>query len=224
MLNRMSRGVSAGLLALALCAHAEGEPASPAPGSRTPITNVTFVALDTETTGFDPVKDRVVEIGAVKFKGGEIIGQQSWLVNPGMAIPYWAGRVHGISDEMVAREPGFREVYPEFEAFIAGSVLLAHNARFDLAFIREEAKRNGLKAPVNDVIDSLPLFRKWFPDSEKHSLEGLSEHLKIGDEGFHRALADSMQLYRILELGLEQQKKVTTLGTLEKSAGGPLHF
>ncbi len=194
------------------------------PGKRTRVENVEFVAFDTETTGFSPEKDRIVEVGAVKFKNGEIIEKKTWLINPERPIPYWAKRVHGIDDKMVADEPTFEEIYPEFQEFIDGTVLIAHNARFDISFLEEELKRCGMKEPKNEVVDSLPLFRSWFEDASSFSLEGLALHLKIREGGFHRALADSMFIYWILERGMEDQAKVKTLGNLEKAAGGPLNF
>ena len=188
------------------------------PGSRTSITNVTFVAFDTETTGVNQATDRIVEIGAVKFRNGKVLEQKSWLVNPERDIPYWANRVHGITDKMVENERTFPEVYPEFKSFIEGCVLLAHNARFDVTFMENSLERSNQRRPKNPVIDSLPLFRKWFPDSDSHTLEGLAMHLEIDGVQFHRAMADSMFIYLILEKGLAAQD-VRTLGSLQKAAG-----
>jgi DNA polymerase III epsilon subunit family exonuclease len=194
------------------------------PGKRTRLQNVIFVAFDTETTGFSPEKDRIVEIGAVKFKGGEVIEKASWLVNPKRKIPYWARRVHGIDDQMVQNEPTFKEVFPEFATFVEGSVLIAHNARFDISFISEETKRSGYKSPPNEVIDSLVLFKAWFPASESFSLQALAEHVKLDACGFHRAMADSMYIYSIFGMGSAQDDEVKTLGSLQKKAGGALQF
>lgn len=191
----------------------------PLPGKRTSLSHVTFVAFDTETTGFSPSKDRIVEVGAVKFRNGVILEEKNWLINPKRSIPYWAKRVHGITDEMVKDKPGFAEVYPEFREFIGGSVLLAHNAGFDVTFLTESIQRDELKKPKNRVIDSLTLFRGWFPDSESFSLEALADHLDIKGAGFHRALADSMYIYAILNAGLSSREaKIQTLGDLEKHA------
>ena len=197
---------------------------APLPGKQSSLNSVTFVAFDTETTGFSPENERVVEIGVVKFKDGDILERKSWLVNPGRKIPPHARRVHGISDEMVANQPTFKEAYPNFEAFIEGSVLLAHNARFDISFIREETRRNDLTPPANEVIDSLTLFRRWFPDSESHSLEGLAKYLKLGTNGLHRAVADSMVIYQILSEGKGKHPATRTLGDLQQSAGGVRKF
>jgi len=198
--------------------------APPRPGMEASLSNVTFVAFDTETTGFSGANDRVVEIGVIKFKDGHVLERKSWLVNPGRKIPSYTLKVHGISDDMVANEPTFKEAYPKFKAFIEGSVLLAHNARFDISFIREEALRNDLSPPPNEVIDSLSLFRKWFPNAESHSLEGLAEHLELEPNEFHRAVADSMMIYEILSVGMRRNPTTRTLGELQKSAGGAMKF
>jgi DNA polymerase III subunit alpha, Gram-positive type len=199
-----------------------GTPA--APGRHTPVAEVVFVAFDTETTGFSPAHDRIVEIGAVKFKGGNVLERRSWLVNPGRAIPYWAERVHGIRDEMVADQPPYEQVHPAFLAFIDGAVLLAHNARFDLAFIGAEARRRGLPLPENPVLDTLPLFRTWFPGAESYALEGLVQFLATEEGTFHRAEGDAMHIVSLVQEGLSRHPEVTTLRDLERAAGGKKGF
>lgn len=220
---RCAAAVLAALVA-ASGARAAGPRPAPGPEDQTDLGQAVFVAFDIETTGFDPVQDRVVEIGAVKFKGTNVIAQKSWLINPGRSIPHWAERVHGITDAMVAGQPAFSRVHPEFLAFIAGTTLLAHNARFDLAFIRAEAERNQLAVPANEVIDSLRLFRTWFPEAGSHSLAALAQHLAIDDEGLHRAIADTVCLFRILQAGLARHGPLDTPVSLKKAAGGTLRF
>jgi len=195
------------------------------PELTTGVSDITFVAFDTETTGLSPYRDRVVEIGVAKYRAGRIVEEKSWLINPGRNIPYWAERVHGITTAMVKSQPTFREVYPEFRDFVDGCVLLAHNARFDIGFIREEIERNKGKLPQNIVIDSLSLFRNWYPDSKSHSLEALVEHTKVKDnKKFHRAQADSRYLALILEEGLQKHPETESLADLCKAAGGGLDF
>lgn len=125
---------------------------------------------------------------------------------------------------MIADQPVFEDIYEEFADFIRGSVLIAHSAPFDISFLSEEAARSNLKAPPNEVIDSLVLFRNWFPGSESYSLEGLADHLNIKGKGFHRALADSMYIYWILDRGRAKNDEVNTLRALQKAAGGALEF
>lgn len=195
------------------------------PTPRTALTNVTFVAFDLETTGFSPDDDRIVEIGAVKFRNGEMVASTNWLVNPGRPVPFQAFRVHNISDDALKDQPPFEDVYPKFAAFIDGCVVMAHNARFDVSFISESLKRLDMDPPNNTVIDSLPVFRRWFPDATSHSLEGLAFHLNLRGDGFHRATADSAYIFLILKKGL-RTRELRTLGELEKEAGsaGTLRF
>ena len=155
------------------------------------LPKTTFVAFDVETTGFSGKKGRIVEIGVVKFRGGEVIDQQSWLVNPGIPISPMSQRVHGITDDMVSGAPAFKEVYAEFASFIGDSVLIAHNASFDIRFIETETRRHELEPPVNQVIDTLKLSRKRHPELKRHGLESLSKHFKLGEVAFHRGLVDA---------------------------------
>ncbi|MBU0678256.1 MAG: 3'-5' exonuclease [Verrucomicrobia bacterium] len=188
------------------------------------ISNVTFVAFDTETTGLSAKNESIVELAVVKYRNGEIVEKKNWLMNPGRPIPYWARRVHGISNEMVKDKPSFAEIYPEFLEFIKGSVLIAHNAHFDISFLNEEIERAGLKQPANAVIDSLGLFRNWYPELKSHKLAAIATHVSVNDGGFHRALADSVYVALILDDGLKHRKNDTLLKDLYADSGGPMKF
>lgn len=211
------------LLALSLPAAAPAAEVE-APGRRTPIDEVVFVAFDTETTGFSHEKDRIVELGLVRFQAGKILESRTWLVNPGRNIPHWAERVHHINDDMVADQPGFEEVYPAFLAALEGAVLLAHNARFDLAFVRAEAVRCGRSPPPNQVLDTLALFRTWFPEAESHSLAGLARHLGREEKDLHRAVGDCRLIVDFFREGTTRHPDTHTLGRLRKDAGGTKRF
>ena len=188
------------------------------------VSNVTFVVFDTETTGFSPTMDRIVEVGAVKFRNGEIIEEKSWLVNPQRDIPYWATKVHGITDEMVKDKPAFKDIYPEFRAFINGSVLMAHNAKFDISFVKAEIKRAGYEMPPNGVIDSLSLFRKWYPKSTSHSVEAVAKHAEVKTDTLHRAAADSMYVFLIFDKSVKERNDKFKLGDIYDQCGGPMKF
>jgi DNA polymerase-3 subunit alpha (Gram-positive type) len=211
-------------VALVTAAAPQPAPAWQAPPNDTPLTKLTFVAFDTETTGFGAKQNRIVEIGAVKFKDGEEIAEKTWLINPERPIPYWANRVHGIDDKMVADSPTFAEVYPEFLAFIGDSVLIAHNARFDVDFMHASIERAGLQHAENPVIDSLRLFRAWFPDADSHSLEPLSADLGLAGDVYHRATDDSRYIFLIMDHWLRKHGNATTYGKLLKDAGETLQF
>ncbi len=188
--------------------------------SSAPVTNTVFTAFDVETTGFSPKNDRIVEIGAVRFRGdGEIIAATNWLVNPEMPIPFYATEVHGINDTMVANAPVFRSVWPEFAAFCRESVLLAHNAPFDLRFLRAELARAGLEAPNLPVGDTLPLFRRWFPAAGSYALEPLARFAGVQGGDYHRAEADSFYIIGIFNEGMKSRRTLTA-EQLGREAGG----
>jgi DNA polymerase-3 subunit alpha (Gram-positive type) len=191
---------------------------------KTPVSEITFVAFDTETTGFDAKGGRVVEIGAVKFRDGELVAERKWLINPRKPISYWAERAHGITAEMLKDSPLFPEVFPEFKEFIGDCILIAHNAPFDIAFLKAEMKRNQLSTPPNPIIDSLRLFRTWFPDAESHSLERLSKDLGLGGKVYHRAAADSRHIMRIFSKKTRKLGSAYEFGDLVEDAGGVLSF
>ena len=194
------------------------------PPGKTPIRDLTFVMFDVETTGFSRKEDRVIEVGAVKVKAGTILDERTWLIQPEQRIPFYATAVHGITDAMVRDQPTFAECADEIIAFFGDSVLFAHNAPFDVGFLSEEFKRAGRKPPAGPVLDSLRLFRKWFPDSPAHSLGALMAYLSLEDQGFHRATADARYIQMILEAGLPRHRSVKTLRQLTRDAGEELRF
>lgn len=213
---------SAALCLALLIAHGG---AAAEPSLDTPIEKVPFIAFDLETTGLSPHRDRVLEIGFVKFQNGKLLDQHQWLINPQGDIPKSAQRVHGLTPEMMAGQPLFAEVYPEFLAAIDGAVLIAHNARFDVSFIREEAARAGLPKPTNPVIDSLALCRKWYPESKTHKLSAMVEMLNIREHGrAHRAVSDSFSAMDVVLIGMRDRGHPATLGDLYKQGKGPGRF
>ena len=189
-------------------------------GQVLPVKDAVFVAFDTETTGFSAKKDRVVEIGAVKFCGdGTVLASANWLINPQRNIPFYATKVHGITPEMTANAPSFAEVWPAFELFCVGSVLLAHNASFDMGFLRAELQRANLKIPPLVVADTLPLFRKWFPGASGHSLEKLITYLNVPGGTTHRAEADAFYIVNIFKAGMKSRVGLS-MPCFEQEAGG----
>jgi len=185
-----------------------------------PVTNLVFVAFDTETTGFSPKNDRLIEIGAVRFRGdGEILAVTNWLINPCIPVPFYATEVNGITTEMVTSAPTFCEVWPAFAAFCENSILLAHNATFDAGFLRAELDRAGIAPPVQTVVDTLPLFRCWFPRAKSHSLEPLAVYLGVRNENYHRAGTDSLLLISIFNVGVKNHPDLQ-LSQMEHDAGG----
>lgn len=184
------------------------------------VTNTVFTAFDTETTGFSPARDRLVEIGAVKFRGdGEVLATTNWLVNPGVPVPFYATEVHGITTEMTANAPDFSKVWNAFAEFCGDSVLLAHNATFDIGFLRAELNRAEINTPSFTVLDTLPLFRTWFPQAPSHALGALAAYLKVDQGVYHRAEADSYHIVDVIAAGMKSRPQLP-LRQMEQEAGG----
>ncbi|MDR0720448.1 MAG: 3'-5' exonuclease [Treponema sp.] len=165
-----------------------------------------FTAFDLETTGLDPQKDKIVEIGAVKFDRLGITARFSALVNPGIPIAPEASKVNHITDAMLIGEPAIEETLPGFIRFIGDSMLIAHNATFDCGFINAELKRlcggQGLLAetpwvppyqrlPESRVIDTLTMSRDLDPSRQTHKLQDLAAGYNIPSAAAHRAEDDA---------------------------------
>ena len=201
-------------------------PAFRMPTAGTRMENITFVIFDTETTGFSPINDRILEIGAVKVRNGKKLGEKTWLINPQRYIPWYVQNVHHITPEMVKERPTFAQVYPEFLEFIDGSVLIAHNAPFDIRMMSAEAKRADMPAPKNAVLDSLKIFRTWYPDLKSHQLGDIVNLLDISTDGMqaHRATDDSLFVYLAIQKEMERRSEDPRFSELLKSAGDTLRF
>ena len=155
-----------------------------------------YVAFDLETTGLAARRDRVVEIGAVRFRrSGEVTGSFEQLVNPGRPMPAEAQAIHGISDADLAAAPPAYEVLPRFLAFIgdaSNTGLVAHHASFDAGFLGSELRRANHAIPGHRVFDTLALARTRRPELRSHRLECLVSALGLGQASAHRALADAL--------------------------------
>lgn len=159
-----------------------------------------YVVFDLETTGTSINRDRIIEISAIKVKGGKAVEEFSTLVNPGCNIPFYATQVNNITDEMVEDAPTIEEVLPEFLEFVGDNVLLGQNIqRFDLEFIYRDCRRMDINKPENSYMDTLPLSRVALPQLPNHKLSDLAEYFGISTEGAHRALADCKMTYQVYE-------------------------
>lgn len=199
-------------------------PSSSAPGGAlqasfdqlgTPLIDVTFVVLDLETTGLTPAGDRITEIGAVKVRGGEVLGELQTLVHPGRAIPSAVSAVTGITDAMVADAPSIGAVLPTLLRFIGDAVFVAHNARFDLSFLRAACERHhhGIFEPV--VVDTARLARRLLADEVRdRRLATLARHLGSRIQPDHRALTDARATVDVLH-GLIERAGAYGATTLE---------
>ncbi|GAA5120258.1 VRR-NUC domain-containing protein [Luteolibacter yonseiensis] len=158
-----------------------------------------YVVVDVETTGGRAAHHRVTEIGAVKVRGGRVIDRFSTLVNPGRRIPREITRITGISDAMVADAPEFSEISGAFREFVGKAVFVAHNARFDHGFLREEYHRIGenFRCPTLCTVVAM---RRFYPGLPSYSLARLAGHFGIPLESHHRALCDAEATAELLRL------------------------
>ncbi|MEE8441224.1 MAG: 3'-5' exonuclease [Spirochaetia bacterium] len=155
------------------------------------VTGVEFAAFDFETTGLHSAVDRIVEFGAVRFRGSEITAEFCMLVNPGIPIGAEAGAVSGITDADVIAAPSVDSVLPSFIEFLGDSVLMAHNAPFDLGFLRFAVQSAGLPEIRNQVIDTQLLAMTAFPRRQSYALQNLAIELKLARNRAHRAKDDA---------------------------------
>ncbi|MBL0732266.1 MAG: 3'-5' exonuclease [Desulfosarcina sp.] len=153
-----------------------------------------YIALDVETTGLSPQNgDRVIEIGAVAIEDQSIVAEFSSLIDAGKKIPWRGQQVHGITNEMLQDKPEPDVVWREFYKFIAGSILIAHNASFDIRFLRHEFALLGMGLN-NRFLCTLKMSRRQYPHLSNHKLETVSRYLlgkSCEQMQMHRALDDA---------------------------------
>ena len=152
--------------------------------------NADFVVFDIETTGFSPVNNKIIEIGAVKIRQGEITDRFSVFVNPGVPIPFEIEKLTSINDSMVMDAPPIEVILPQFLDFCQDAVLVAHNANFDMSFIMENAKRQGISRKFT-FVDTLGIARVLLTHQAKHTLDAVAKTLSISLENHHRAVDDA---------------------------------
>ncbi|MGH3468762.1 MAG: exonuclease domain-containing protein, partial [Thermocrispum sp.] len=171
----------------------------------TPLRDVTFVVVDLETTGGSSGADTITEIGAVKVRGGEVVGEFGTLVDPGTVIPPQIVQLTGITQAMVSAAPKIERVLPAFLEFAKGAVLVAHNAGFDTNFIRKACQRHGYRWPKPAVVCTVALARRVLTREEAPScrLSALADLLRASVRPNHRALTDARAtvdvFHRLLE-------------------------
>lgn len=192
------------------------------------LTELDYVVFDTETTGLNPGRgDAMVQISGVRLVNGRPTGEEfNTLVNPGMSIPPSSIRFHGITDDMVAGAPGAAEVVRRFKAFVEGSVLVAHNAAFDMKFLRMREAEGGVVFD-NTVLDTLLLSFVLQPGHAAHTLDAIAARfgVSINDEVRHTALGDARATAEIFVKMLPALKRrgLDTLGRVLEASNQVLH-
>ena len=157
-----------------------------------------LVILDVETTGANPVYDRVTEVGLIEVECGRRVAEWSTLVNPGTRIPPAIQSLTGITDDMVALAPSFAEIAQHLLGQLEGKLLVAHNARFDYGFLRNEFRRAGLRYSSR-VLCTVKLSRRLFPHESRHNLDALMARHGLACESRHRALGDARAVCMLVD-------------------------
>lgn len=178
-----------------------------------------YVVFDLETTGFSPVNNKIIEIGAVKVCNGRITERFSTFVNPEVPIPFKIEELTSIRDDMVLGAPKIEEILPEFLKFCEGAIMVAHNAGFDMSFISKNCERQGLPCKYT-VIDTVALARVLMPQLNRFKLDTVAKALKISLENHHRAVDDAACTAEIFvkfitmlkERGIDSLEQVNELG------------
>ena len=183
----------------------------------TALADVTFVVVDLETTGGNPNDSAITEIGAVKVRGGQVLGEFQTLVNPHLPIPPFIQALTGITTAMVADAPRIEVALPAFLEFARGAVLVAHNAGFDVGFLKAAARQQGIEWPRHAVVDTVHLARQLVTRDEarNHKLSSLAALFGASTVPDHRALHDARATVDVLH-GLIERVGNLGVRTLEE--------
>jgi DNA polymerase III subunit epsilon len=186
------------------------------------LTELSYTVFDTETTGLNPSQgDEIIQIGAARVVNNKLLRQECFeqLVDPKRSIPEATIPIHGISPDMVVGQPTIDEVLPAFHAFAQDTVLVAHNAAFDMRFLQLKEQQTG-KVFDNPVLDTLLLSAVVHPNQDSHRLEALSERFNVTIVGRHTALGDAMVTAEVFVklIPLLAEKGIHTLGQAREAA------
>lgn len=178
-----------------------------------PLDDTSFTVVDLEMTGMEPSRTRIIEIGAARVHAGRVVEEFQQLVNPGVRLPPFIVGLTGIDDSMLRHQPDIAAVWPAFREFVGDSVLVAHNAPFDIGFLSATSTRLTGRELDNHQLCTLKLARILLPDLARRGLEALAAHFGIPHADRHRALGDVRVtvevLFRLIEL--MQQRGVERL-------------
>ncbi len=167
-----------------------------------------YAIIDIETTGGSARLERITEIAIYLHDGEKITGEYVTLVNPERNIPYFITNLTGITNEMVENAPRFYEIAKTIVELTEGRTFVAHNARFDYSFIRQEFKSLGYNFSRRSILDTVALSRKLFPGYRSYSLGNICRELKIEINGRHRAAGDALATVRLFEMLLEKDREI----------------
>lgn len=187
--------------------------------------STTWVVFDTETTGLNPKEHTLIEIAAVKMQGSEILEEWTELIDPETPISAKISELTHITNEMVQGKRKLAQVLPDFRNFVGDAVLVAHNADFDLGFLRACANRIGMEPWENLVLDTLPLARKLYPTERNYRLGTLAKKFSVDLLNAHRALDDTVALAKVFQYMLKDVSQAGFKKTSElNDDGGEVNY
>jgi DNA polymerase-3 subunit epsilon len=172
-----------------------------------------YAIVDIETTGGSPRMEKITEIAIYQYDGEKIIGEFVSLINPERNIPYYITNLTGITNEMVENAPKFYEIARKIVEMTEGRTFVAHNARFDYSFLREEFKSLGFNFK-RSILDTVALSRKLIPGHKSYSLGNICKDLQIMINGRHRASGDAYATVKLFEILLSRDKEINPCGRL----------
>ncbi|HEY3368548.1 MAG TPA: PolC-type DNA polymerase III [Symbiobacteriaceae bacterium] len=190
------------------------------PPQGVPLAEADFVVLDIETTGFSPIGDDIIEVGAVRYRNGKIGESFQRFIRPSKPIPLVVQELTHITPDMVANAPTPEEVLPEFFRFIGDAIIVAHNAQFDYSFLRYHRKKHLGEEFTNPVLDTLVMGRSLLPHLKAHNLAALTKELQIQLDNHHRADADARTAAMLLDKLLAKSSGLTTVEDLNTLVKG----
>ena len=164
-----------------------------------------FTAFDTETSGISPKNSRIIEIGAVRFTKDGIISKWSKLFDPDQILSPFIINLTHITQEMVDAADPINKHIRDFLSFLGSSIIVAHNAQFDLNFLNAECENCGLPVTKNQAVDTLQLSRILIPEAEYHKLDFLADFLGIDKGSSHRALDDAITCMELFKKCIERR-------------------
>ena len=186
------------------------------------LDDATYCVLDLETTGISITTEKITEVGIMKVKNGEVIDELEIFVNPEKPIPQRVVEVTNITDEMVKDAETIDKVFPKILEFVGDSIIVAHNASFDVGFLKHNAKLLGYEFN-NTYIDTLPLAKDLFPDLKKYKLGKIADSLGIEVDVAHRALADVDTTVKVFNVMLKKlkDKGINTVDEIDSATKDP---
>ncbi len=179
-----------------------------------------YVVIDIETTGLDPARDSIIELGAVRFRGDKSVSEFSTLINPGFEIDEYISDLTGISNDMLSSAPSLDQQLPAYLDYIGSDIIVGHNVNFDINFLYDFSEFYGLPPVSNDFVDTMRLSRNLFKEHKHHRLNDLKERFGIKSSQAHRALSDCIatnEAYQHMKAHMQQNNITFNSFHLEKT-------